>query len=196
MVTPLHNGHFATVSLMFSLQPFDGRGSHEGRIASGQEATREFATGFRFHQLLTGALQKQLKLSGGDMPRDDKVAILKDSLAAIGRRIDTVLAQKQNAGEDADRWRKHLWTWVPSHTVYLYHQIHFHHRFVTLFWPKKVKAAKLEEIHAKMVMKEGTPRTSAMVAAPKVPRPSTGGKTNGSLPTPSSSHRNNGKPHR
>ena len=27
-------------------------------------------------------------------------------------------------------------------------------RFVTLFWPKKVKAAKLEEIHAKMVSKE------------------------------------------
>ena len=44
------------------------------------------------------------------MPRDDKVAILKDSLAAIGRRIDSVLDQKRNAGEDADRWRRHLWT--------------------------------------------------------------------------------------
>ena len=29
-------------------------------------------------------------------------------------------------------------------------------RFVTLFWPKKVKAGKLEEIHAKMVMKESS----------------------------------------
>jgi hypothetical protein len=29
-------------------------------------------------------------------------------------------------------------------------------RFVTLFWPKKVKASKLEEIHGKMVMKESS----------------------------------------
>ncbi|KAH9002041.1 SNF2 family N-terminal domain-containing protein [Lactarius hatsudake] len=79
---------------------------------------------------------KQLKLSGGDMPRDDKVAILKESLAAIGRRIEVVLDTKQAAGEDRDRWKRHLWT------------------FVTLFWPKKVRAAKLEEIHAKMVIKE------------------------------------------
>ena len=56
--------------------------------------------------------QKQLKLSGEDMPRDDKVAILKDSLAAIGRRIEHVLAQKQAAGEDTERWRRHLWTYV------------------------------------------------------------------------------------
>ncbi|KAJ2916766.1 hypothetical protein MD484_g3612, partial [Candolleomyces efflorescens] len=86
---------------------------------------------------------KQLKLSGEDMPRDDKVAILKDSLAAIGRRIEAVLAQKQAAGEDRERWRRHLWT------------------FVTLFWPKKVKASKLEEIHAKMVMKEAAPRSTS-----------------------------------
>ena len=54
--------------------------------------------------------QKQLKLSGEDMPRDDKVAILKDSLAAIGRRIELVLNAKEAAGEDRDRWRRHLWT--------------------------------------------------------------------------------------
>jgi len=55
-------------------------------------------------------VQKQLKLSGEDMPRDDKVAILKDSLAAIGRRIELVLNAKEAAGEDRDRWRRHLWT--------------------------------------------------------------------------------------
>jgi chromodomain-helicase-DNA-binding protein 1 len=54
--------------------------------------------------------QKQLKLSGEDMPREDKVAILKDSLAAIGRRIESVLQNKASAGEDTERWRKHLWT--------------------------------------------------------------------------------------
>lgn len=53
--------------------------------------------------------QKQLKLSGGDMPREEKVAILKDSLAAIGRRIQEVLEVKQRSGEDVVRWRRHLW---------------------------------------------------------------------------------------
>lgn len=56
--------------------------------------------------------QKQLKLSGEDMPRDEKVAILKDSLAAIGRRIEHVLNSKEAGGEDRDRWRRHLWTYA------------------------------------------------------------------------------------
>lgn len=43
------------------------------------------------------------------MPREEKVAILKDSLAAIGRRIQEVLEIKQRAGEDVVRWRRHLW---------------------------------------------------------------------------------------
>ncbi|KAF5370613.1 hypothetical protein D9758_001914 [Tetrapyrgos nigripes] len=120
---------------------------------------------------------KQLKLSGEDMPRDDKVAILKDSLAAIGRRIEIVLQTKQAAGEDRERWRRHLWT------------------FVTLFWPKKVKASKLEEIHAKMVMKEAAPRANSDPHVPKKPRISTGAKTNGSV-SGSSSSRTNGKSHR
>lgn len=55
-------------------------------------------------------MQKNLKLSGGDISRDDKVAILKESLSAIGKRIELVLAQKQAVGEDRDRWRRHLWT--------------------------------------------------------------------------------------
>jgi len=120
---------------------------------------------------------KQLKLSGEDMPRDDKVAILKDSLAAIGRRIEHVLNQKP-PGDDRDRWRRHLWT------------------FVTLFWPKKVKATKLQEIHAKMVMKESTsatPRTDpSTVKKARAPPP----KTNGSHSASSSTARTNGKSHR
>ncbi|KAF8894043.1 transcription regulator [Infundibulicybe gibba] len=121
---------------------------------------------------------KQLKLSGEDMPRDDKVAILKDSLAAIGRRIEHVLNTKQAAGEDRERWRRHLWT------------------FVTLFWPKKVKASKLEEIHAKMVMKEAAPRAQSDPSGAKKSRASGGGsKTNGTTPVPTSS-RTNGKLHR
>lgn len=63
---------------------------------------------------MSTSAQKQLKLSGEDMPRDDKVAILKDSLAAIGRRIELVLQAKQAAGEDRERWRRHLWTYVDA----------------------------------------------------------------------------------
>jgi len=121
---------------------------------------------------------KQLKLSGEDMPRDDKVAILKDSLAAIGRRIEHVLNTKEAAGEDRERWRRHLWT------------------FVTLFWPKKVKASKLEEIHAKMVVKlnSDAPRAGSESAAKK-PRVS-GPKTNGSAPPGNGVPKTNGKSHR
>ncbi|KAF7321708.1 ATP-dependent DNA helicase [Mycena kentingensis (nom. inval.)] len=108
---------------------------------------------------------KQLKLSGEDMPRDDKVAILKDSLAAIGRRIEEVLKAKAQAGEDRERWRRHLWA------------------FVTLFWPKKVKASKLEEIHAKMVVKLNN----------DAPKPENGVKkarlSNGAASTNGKSHR-------
>ena len=109
------------------------------------------------------------------MPRDDKVAILKESLAAIGKRIEFVLEQKAKSGEDAKRWKRHLWT------------------FVTLFWPKKVKAAKLEEIHAKMVMKESSsaPRAgSSDPAVAKKPRLSSAGAPSRSNGPSSSSHVN------
>ena len=68
---------------------------------------------------------------------------------------------------------------------------------MTLFWPKKVKASKLEEIHAKMVMKDqGAPRASSDASAKK-PRPSASGKTNGTLSTPTSAtSKTNGKPYR
>ena len=49
-------------------------------------------------------------------------------------------------------------------------------RFVTLFWPKKVKASKLEEIHGKMVIKE----SSNVKQTPELPKKSGGGKVNGS----------------
>lgn len=125
------------------------------------------------------------------MPRDDKVAILKDSLAAIGRRIELVLAAKQAAGEDCDRWRRHLWTYVATPLAQDADQKKtLLSRFVTLFWPKKVKASKLEEIHAKMVMKEAAPRADTTVV--KKPRTSVSAKANGTA----SSGRANGKPHR
>jgi chromodomain-helicase-DNA-binding protein 1 len=54
-------------------------------------------------------------------------------------------------------------------------------RFVTLFWPKKVKASKLEEIHAKMVLKEVRDGMSSDAHIAKKSRPSSSSaKLNGS----------------
>jgi chromodomain-helicase-DNA-binding protein 1 len=140
---------------------------------------------------------KQLKLSGGDMPRDDKVAILKESLAAIGRRIEAILIAKRDAGEDVERWRRHLWAYVvPCFCFIINAKISaFLRSFVTLFWPKKVKASKLEEIHAKMVQKEVNNRPSAeptSKVSSKSKRPPINGKSSGSG-TPITA---NGKAHR
>ena len=71
--------------------------------------------------------------------------------------------------------------------------------FVTLFWPKKVKAGKLEEIHAKMVMKEGAPRASSSdgTSAAKKPRLSAGASSRAGAPaapsTSTTSSHTNGK---
>jgi chromodomain-helicase-DNA-binding protein 1 len=129
------------------------------------------------------------------MPRDDKVAILKDSLAAIGRRIEHVLNTKQAAGEDRERWRRHLWTYVGSSVETSLSLIEIY-SFVTLFWPKKVKASKLEEIHAKMVMKEAAPRAQSDNSSLKKPRASGSSKANGSTSIPNTSMRTNGKSYR
>lgn len=82
--------------------------------------------------------------------------------------------------------RKRAWSRISSVFLTLYCL-----RFVTLFWPKKVKAGKLEEIHAKMVIKEG-----GDASVPKKPRLSSNGKPPGNGATPSSSARTNGKSHR
>ena len=81
---------------------------------------------------------------------------------------------------------------VTSRRSVVFHAHLGFYRFVTLFWPKKVKAAKLEEIHAKMVQKDPN--------AVKRGRPSAGAKTNGPGSSqsahPASSARMNGKPNR
>jgi chromodomain-helicase-DNA-binding protein 1 len=50
-----------------------------------------------------------LKTGTDDLPREEKLAVLKECLSVIGRRIDIVVADKRHAGMDADKWRKHLW---------------------------------------------------------------------------------------
>lgn len=41
--------------------------------------------------------------------RDEKVAVLKISLKAIGERIEEVVKTKVRRGENEEKWRKHLW---------------------------------------------------------------------------------------
>jgi len=78
---------------------------------------------------------KNLKAPTESLTREAKVAILKEALSAIGDRIDEVVAQKRELGEDGEKWRKHLWI------------------FVTLFWPREVRHSKLQAIHAKITQK-------------------------------------------
>jgi chromodomain-helicase-DNA-binding protein 1 len=75
---------------------------------------------------------KQLKAPTDDLSREEKVALLKESLSAIGARIDAVVANKSAQGQNGEKWRKHLWV------------------FVTYFWPREVRHSKLQAIHAKI----------------------------------------------
>lgn len=79
---------------------------------------------------------KRLKGSTETGTKEEKVALLKESLAQIGARIAAVVAEKSAKGEDGEKWRKHLWT------------------FVTLFWPRKVKYAQLQIIHDKITQQK------------------------------------------
>ncbi|KAG9088716.1 hypothetical protein FS749_001947 [Ceratobasidium sp. UAMH 11750] len=105
-------------------------------------------------------VKKQLKLLKGttdSLSREEKVTHLKDSLAAIGARIETVVAEHAARGESAEKWRKHLWI------------------FVTYFWPRDVKARKLQAIHQKIT------GAAAPTPSPKVAPAVNGkaGKSNG-----------------
>lgn len=53
--------------------------------------------------------QRRLKTGTDDLPREEKLAVLKECLSVIGRRIDIVVADKRHAGMDPEKWRKHLW---------------------------------------------------------------------------------------
>ncbi|WRT70120.1 uncharacterized protein IL334_007114 [Kwoniella shivajii] len=77
---------------------------------------------------------KKLKSGTDNLSREDKIAALKECLAGIGTRIDEIVAEKQTAGLDSNKWRKHCWV------------------FASYFWPRTgVNYAKLMEIHGKMV---------------------------------------------
>jgi len=68
-----------------------------------------------------------------DQTREEKVRHLKECLSNIGGRIDQVVAAKGAKGENAQKWKKHLWI------------------FTTYFWPREhVSWKKLEAIYSKM----------------------------------------------
>ena len=47
--------------------------------------------------------QKQLKNDTETLPREEKIAVLKECLSVIGARIEAVVATKKASGEDADK---------------------------------------------------------------------------------------------
>ena len=79
-------------------------------------------------------MQKRLKSGTENLNRDEKIAALKECVAGIGARIDEIVAEKQAAGENAAKWRKHCWV------------------FASYFWPREgVNYNKLMDIHQKLV---------------------------------------------
>jgi len=52
---------------------------------------------------LLSFVQKQLKNDTENLPREQKIAVLKDCLTVIGARIETVVAAKKEKGEDSEK---------------------------------------------------------------------------------------------
>lgn len=67
---------------------------------------------------------KQLKAGTEDLPREQRVHVLKECLSAIGTRINDAVSEKAGPTDDKERLRKHLWA------------------FAGLFWPSKVNSKK------------------------------------------------------
>lgn len=90
------------------------------------------------------AALKKLKNCPDDMPREQKLSMLKECLATIGERVDEVVAARRASGHNAEKWRKHLWV------------------FASYFWPRKgVKYTKLKDIYDKMTA-DATPAAAAV----------------------------------
>ncbi|UZJ54627.1 hypothetical protein CBS101457_003947 [Exobasidium rhododendri] len=91
---------------------------------------------------------KKLKEGTDHLEREEKVAVLKTCLSAIGGHIDYIVNQDEkisNLSADKKRtWARHLWC------------------FSSYFWPKKVKPSKLKGIFEKLV---GTTTTTSGVVA-------------------------------
>jgi chromodomain-helicase-DNA-binding protein 1 len=79
---------------------------------------------------------KTLKEGTDHLVREEKVAVLKTCLSAIGGHIDFLVNQDKFKDESKDgkkRWDRHLWC------------------FSSYFWPKKVAPSKLKGIFEKLV---------------------------------------------
>ncbi|KAM0789450.1 hypothetical protein ACM66B_000272 [Microbotryomycetes sp. NB124-2] len=88
---------------------------------------------------------KKLKSSNESSSREEKLAIIKECLSAIGAHIEKLV--KAERPEKREKLRKHLWVWT-SH-----------------FFPSRVQWTKLKEMHAKLskgsnTSSSGQPSTS------------------------------------
>ncbi|BGP09052.1 ATP-dependent DNA helicase Hrp3 [Rhodotorula toruloides] len=101
---------------------------------------------------------KRLKQPTTDMSREEKLAHLKDTLTAIGARIE-VVADFEKSSSAKEKKRKHLWKWT------------------SFFWPNQaIKSQQLRQMYDHLAGAKDSPAPSpalppAQPAPPKPPRP-------------------------
>ncbi|GAA5980845.1 hypothetical protein JCM11641_004740 [Rhodosporidiobolus odoratus] len=86
---------------------------------------------------------KRLKKSTDDMSREEKINHLKETVSAIGQRIEVVAGFEQTS-KDKERKRKHLWKWT------------------TYFWPSKVSSVQVRQMFAKLNNKDSPAASPAL----------------------------------
>ncbi|KAI5476979.1 ATP-dependent DNA helicase Hrp3 [Pseudohyphozyma bogoriensis] len=89
---------------------------------------------------------KRLKTKTDTLPREEKVAHLKECLSIIGARIE-VSSGFESTPEAQDKKRKHLWVWASN------------------FFPSKVHWSKLKELHERLVGSTPAPAPATAGAA-------------------------------
>ncbi|GAA6018197.1 hypothetical protein JCM10207_002864 [Rhodosporidiobolus poonsookiae] len=92
---------------------------------------------------------KRLKKSN-ELDREEKVAVLKEVLSAIGQRI-AVVADFEKGSAAKEKKRKHLWKWT------------------THFWPSKVSSVQLRTMYTKLTGAKDSPMPSPSLAPTPVP---------------------------
>ncbi|GAA5881326.1 hypothetical protein JCM3774_002875 [Rhodotorula dairenensis] len=103
---------------------------------------------------------KRLKSGTEGLSREEKVTHLKETLSAIGARIEVIAAAEKTPASQEQR-RKHLWKWT------------------TYFWPaSKVSSGQLRKMFAKLATVKDSPVPSPALAPAAPPKAHVNGNGN------------------
>ncbi|GAA6007757.1 hypothetical protein JCM11491_003954 [Sporobolomyces phaffii] len=108
---------------------------------------------------------KKLKMDTSALTREEKLAHLKDTLSAIGSRIE-VVASFEKSTDAKEKKRKHLWKWA------------------SYFWSTKVTSKQLRTMYDRMAASAGKTDSPALAAAGKMNSPALSA-AKGESPAPS-----------